>query len=218
MFVLGLTGSIGMGKSAAATIFRRHNIPVYDADFVVHELLGKSGKAVRPVADVFEGVVSCGQVDRTALGKRVFEDASALYNLENILHPLVRGQQQKFLKSAANHREPLVVLDIPLLFETSGEVNCDAVAVVSAPQYLQRIRVMARHGMTEEKFQGILARQMHDREKKRRADFVIQTGLGKRRSLQSIRSIIKIVRKVPSPKSSLQFQGRTGLRLRRENA
>ena len=212
MFVLGLTGSIGMGKSAAATIFRRHNIPVYDADFVVHELLGKNGTAVEPVADLFEGVVSCGQVDRKALGKQVFEDANALYNLEAILHPLVRGRQLKFLKSAANHRQPIVVLDIPLLFETGGEVNCHAVAVVSAPHYLQKIRVMARRGMTEEKFQGILARQMHDREKRRRANFVIPTGLGKRRSLQSIKSIIKVVKKAPSP--NFLCSSKAGLRLR----
>ena len=199
MFVLGLTGSIGMGKSAAAKIFRRQNIPVFDADIVVHEMLEKNGAAVEPVAHLFEGVVSSGQVDRKALGELVFEDANALCNLEAILHPLVRGRQLKFLKSGANHRQPLVVLDIPLLFETGGEINCHAVAVVSAPKYLQRIRVMARYGMTEEKFQGILARQMNDREKRRRADFVIPTGLGKRRSFQSIKDIIKVVKRVPSP-------------------
>ena len=208
MFILGLTGSIGMGKSTVATIFRRFNIPVYDSDFVVHELLGRNGAAVELVAGIFEGVVSCGKVDRKALGNQVFEDASALSELETILHPLVRGRQVKFLKCAANQRRRLVVLDIPLLFETGGEVNCHAVAVVSAPQYLQKIRVMARRGMTEEKFQGILARQIHDREKKRRADFVIPTGLGKRRSLHSIKSIIKIVKGIPSP--NLLYNSKAG--------
>jgi len=193
MFVLGLTGSIGMGKTTAANMFRAQNIPVYDADAQVHELLAAGGEAVTPVGEAFDGVVKDGSVDRQALGKIVFDDPEALARLEGILHPLVRKRQEAFLRTAANHRRELVVLDIPLLYETEGGANCDAVAVVSAPLYLQRIRVLGRPGMTEEKFEGILARQMPDEEKRRRADFVIPTGLGKRLSLLSIREIIKLV-------------------------
>ena len=197
MFILGLTGSIGMGKSTAAKYFRRLHVPVYDADGVVHELLGNGGAGVAAIRDVFKGVVTRGRVDRKALGERVFDDANALAELEAIVHPLVRSRQLKFLKIAASHRQPLVVLDVPLLFETGGDTKCDAVAVASAPEYLQKIRVMARPGMTEERFRGILARQIQDQEKRQRADFVICSGLGKRRSLQSVQEIIKIVTATP---------------------
>ncbi len=192
MFVLGLTGSIGMGKTTAAAMFRYQKIPVYDADASVHELLAPGGAAVPAVADLFPGVVRDGGVDRQALGKIVFDDPQALGGLESILHPLVRKRQTAFLRFSAGQRRQLVVLDIPLLFETGGDSACDAVAVVSAPFYLQSLRVLARSGMTAEKFFGIMARQMSDLEKRRRADFVIPTGLGRRKSLLSIREIIKV--------------------------
>ncbi len=193
MFVLGLTGSIGMGKTTAANMFRSQNIPVYDADAEVHALLAEGGGGVAAVGEAFPGVVQEGAVDRQTLGKIVFEDPEALRRLEGILHPLVRKRQNAFLLTAANHRRSILVMDIPLLFETQGGAHCDAVAVVSAPFYLQKIRVLGRPGMTEERFQGILTRQMSDAEKRRRADFVIPTGLGKRLSLLSIRKIIKLV-------------------------
>ena len=198
MFILGLTGSIGMGKTTAATIFRRLNVPVYDADEVVHELLGRNGAGVDLVGEAFEGIVSSGCVDRQALAEQVFDDVNALSVLEAIVHPIVRSRQIMFLRMSAKLRRPLVVLDVPLLFETGGDNNCDAVAVVSAPQFLQRIRVMARPGMTEEKFQTIQGRQIHDQEKRRRADFIIPSGLGKRRSLQSVQEIIRVVLSIPA--------------------
>ena len=193
MFVLGLTGSVGMGKTTAAEVFRQQKISVFDADKVVRRLLGGKGEVVKKIENVFKGVVYDGQVDRHKLSEIVFTDKKALPVLEGILHPLVRDQQVKFLKSASNQRRLIVVLDVPLLFETGGEVNCDAVAVVSAPLYLQKIRVMRREGMTEEKFNGILCRQMLDSEKRRRADFIIPTGLGKRVGLQIIKKIIRNV-------------------------
>ena len=192
MFVLGLTGSIGMGKTTAAAMFRRQKVPVHDADAGVHQLLAPGGAAVPAVGDLFPGVVRDGGVDRQLLGKIVFADPQALGRLETILHPLVRKKQKAFLRSSAGQRRQLVVLEIPLLFETGGDSNCDAVAVVSAPFFLQSLRVLGRSGMTPEKFSSILSRQMSDLEKRRRADFVIPTGLGQRLSLISIREIIKV--------------------------
>ena len=197
MFVLGLTGSIGMGKSTAAAIFRRQKVFVFDADRVVQNLLEGESEAVKRIEEFFKGAVVDGKVNRKRLGEIVFADNNALSTLEEILHPMVRSQQTKFLKSAAKFRRSLVVLDIPLLFETGGEVNCDAVAVVSAPLYLQKIRVMRRDGMTEEKFRGILKRQMTDGEKRRRADFIIPTGLGKRVGFETIKEIIRFVINAP---------------------
>ena len=194
MFVLGLTGSIGMGKTTAAEMFRCQKIPVYDADAGVHHLLANGGAAVPMVAAAFPGAMSEGGIDRKALGKIVFDDPKALKRLEHIVHPLVRERQKAFLRSSASQRQQLVVLDIPLLFETGGDATCNAVAVVSAPFYLQRQRVLRRSGMTAEKFAGIVARQMPDLEKRRRADFIIPTGLGRRFSLLSIREIIKGMR------------------------
>ena len=201
MFVLGLTGSVGMGKTTAANVFRQQKIWVFDADKAVWNLLGEKSEAVEKIEKVFNGVVFNGRVDRKKLGQIVFADKKALITLEEILHPMVRNQQVKFLKIAWKHRRSLVVLDVPLLFETGGEVNCDAVAVVTAPLYLQKLRVMKRDGMTEKKFRGILTRQMLDREKRRRADFIIPTGLGKREGLQTIKEIIRTI--VSKPVSSL---------------
>jgi len=197
MFILGLTGSIGMGKTSAAAVFRRQKICVFDADGVVRQLLEKNGEAVEMVGEAFKGVVTDCQVNRNKLGEIVFGDAGALSTLEEIIHPLVRNKQKFFLRSVANHRQSLAVLDIPLLFETGGERNCDAVAVVTAPKFLQKIRVMGRGDMTEKKFRGIIKRQMQDQEKRDRADFIIPSGLGKRISFQSIQKIIRIVLTLP---------------------
>ena len=198
MFTLGLTGSVGMGKTTAANAFRQQRVPVFDADKAVWQLLEENDSAIEQIRQTFLGVVHGGQVNREHLAKIVFSDHNALSSLEKILHPLVRGRQTKFIKVAANHRKSMVVLDVPLLFETGGDRYCDAVAVVSAPKCLQRIRVMKRAGMTEEKFLGILKRQMEDSEKRRRADFIIPTGLGKRTGLQCIKEIIRFTKKVQS--------------------
>lgn len=190
MIVLGLTGSIGMGKSTAAATFRFLRVPVYDADAEIHRLLGRGGAAVKRVGKAFPGVVRSGAVDRQALGKKVFTDPAKLRTLESILHPMARVAQKRFLAAAMRRREPIVVLDIPLLFETGGDANCDATLVVTAPAFLQRMRVLRRPGMTQEKFAAILAKQMPDAEKRRRADFVVQTGLDKRHSLMGLRAVI----------------------------
>lgn len=175
-FVLGLTGSIGMGKSATAAMFREAGVPVHDADATVHALY--AGEAVAPVEAAFPGVVTDGVIDRAELSKRVLGDDAAMKRLESIVHPLVKRASADFMRRAIEAGAPLVVLDVPLLFETKGEGRCDAIAVVSAPAPVQKARVLARPGMTEERFQAILARQMPDSEKRRRADLVIDTSQG----------------------------------------
>lgn len=189
--VLGLTGSIGMGKSETARMFRRERVPVFDADATVHKLMARGGAAVAAIDAAFPGVIRDGTVDRVALGARVFKDPAALRHLESILHPRVRDAEMAFRHRAAMRRLPLVVIDVPLLFETAGEDRCDFVAVVSAPAHVQRARVLARPGMTRDRLADVLAKQMPDREKRRRADFVIQTGLGKRHALMTVRHIIR---------------------------
>jgi len=178
MVILGLTGSIGMGKSTAAKMLRQMGVPVYDADAAVHRLQAPGGLALPPIEAAFPGVVRNGVLDRQALGARVFGDKAALRKLEAIVHPLVAQQQRAFVKRAAMRREPLVVLDIPLLFEGLGERRVDGVLVVSAPSFLQRQRVLARPGMTAEKLAGILRQQVADAVKRRKATVVIPTGLG----------------------------------------
>jgi dephospho-CoA kinase len=176
MIVLGLTGSIGMGKSTTAKLFAEAGVPVHDSDEAVHRLY--SGAAAPLIDAEFPGTVVDGAVDRARLSKHVVGDAEALARLEKIVHPLVRADADRFV---ARHRAagaPLVVLDIPLLFETGGTGRVDRIAVVSAPADIQRERVLARPGMTPEKFEAILARQTPDAEKRRRADFVIDTGHG----------------------------------------
>jgi dephospho-CoA kinase len=187
MKVLCLTGSVGMGKTTAARMLRRLGVPVHDADAEVHRLLGRGGAAVKAVEAAFPGVKSGKAIDRAALGRIVFGDPAALKRLERILHPLVRRAERRFLAEARRERRRLVVLDIPLLYETKGERRCDGVIVVSAPRAIQRARVLARPGMTKARLAAIEARQMPDREKRRRADIVIETGLGKRHSLQALR-------------------------------
>ncbi len=197
MLVLGLTGSIGMGKTAAAKMLRRMGLPLHDADRAVHRLLAKGGAAVAAVEATFPGVAVDGAVDRERLAVRVFEDPAALERLEEILHPAVRRTTRAFLGRHARAGRPLVVLDIPLLFETGGEALCDAVVVVTAPAFVQRARVMGRRGMTPVRFQAILAKQMPDSEKRRRADFVVKTGLSKAAALRQLRAIIKLLRRRP---------------------
>lgn len=198
MFILGLSGSIGMGKSTASKMFRRMGIPVYDSDASVHRALAKGGAAVPAIEKAFPGVVKDGAVDRDALGKKVFGDKAALKRLEAIVHPVVRRMQDDFLKRWAARRAPLVVLDIPLLFEVGLDSRCDATVVISAPFFLQKARVMARPGMTAEKFAGILARQMPDREKRRRADFVVPSNRGRAVTLRRLERIAKVVRGAPA--------------------
>jgi len=178
MVIVGLTGSIGMGKSTAAKMLRQMGVPVYDADAAVHRLQAPGGLALPPIEAAFPGVVKAGVLDRQALGARVFGNKQALRRLEAIVHPLVAQQQRMFLKRAALRGEPVVVLDIPLLFEGMGERRVDGVLVVSAPAFLQRLRVMARPGMTAERLAGILRQQVPDAVKRRKATVVVPTGLG----------------------------------------
>ena len=178
MVIVGLTGSIGMGKSTAARMLRAMGVPVYDADAAVHALQAPGGAALPGIEAAFPGVVKAGVLDRQALGARVFGNKAALRKLEAIVHPLVGQRQKAFLRRAALAGEKLVVLDIPLLFEGLGERRVDATLVVSAPAFLQRRRVMARPGMTAEKLDGILRQQVPDALKRRKASLVIPTGLG----------------------------------------
>ena len=180
MIILGLTGSIGMGKSTAAVTLERLRVPLFDADRVVHSLLAPGGAAVDPVARLFPEVRGeKGGIDRSLLGRRVFGDAEALSRLEQIIHPMVEEREKQFIAYARARREPIVVLDIPLLFESGSERRCDYVLVVSAPRLVQRQRVLRRPGMTQERLVAILSNQIPDREKRRRADFVVPTGLSR---------------------------------------
>jgi dephospho-CoA kinase len=175
-FVLGLTGSIGMGKSATAAIFRRLGAPVHDADAAVHRLY--EGEAAPLIEAAFPGTAPAGAVDRAALSRIVIGSPERMAALEAIVHPLVRREEERILAEAAAARAPVAVLDIPLLLETGGEPRCDAVLVVTAAPAVQRERVLARAGMSEEKLAAILAKQMPDAEKRRRAHFVVDTGRG----------------------------------------
>jgi dephospho-CoA kinase len=195
MIVLGLTGSLGMGKSTAAAMLRRLGVPVHDADAVVHRLMAPGGAAVAAVGKAFpEARRKDGGIDRAVLGRRVFADAKALARLEHILHPLVRQSQQRFLDAARARRAALVVLDVPLLYEGRGQARVDKVLVVSAPPAVQRARVMARPGMTEERFRAILAKQMPDAEKRRRADYVVPSGLGRALTYRKLKRIVRELR------------------------
>jgi dephospho-CoA kinase len=190
VIILGLTGSIGMGKSTAASALRQMGVPVHDADASVHHLMNHGGAAVGFVEAAFPGTAPGGAIDRKALGARVSADPAALKRLESILHPMVRAQEQIFLRTARARRHPVVVLDIPLLYETGGDKRCDAVIVVTAPKFLQDQRVLKRPGMTRQRLNEILAKQMPDAEKRRRADFVVQTGNGKRATRQALARIL----------------------------
>jgi dephospho-CoA kinase len=194
MYLLGLTGSIAMGKSAAAAIFRSLGVPVFDADAAVHRLLAPGGGALVAVGAAFPACLRDGAIDRGALGRIAFADPAALRRLEAILHPRVRALERRFLARCAAARQPLVVLDIPLLFETGGERLVDAVAVVSAPGFVQAQRVLARAGMTPQRLAAIRARQLPDVEKRRRADFIIPTGLERRHAVRAIVALVDRLR------------------------
>jgi len=184
-----------MGKSTAAAMLRRLGVPLFDADQAVHRLLAPGGGGVQRVADAFPDVeTATGAIDRGLLGQRVFADAAALSRLEAILHPMVAAEEKRFVNLARARRERLTVLDVPLLFETGGERRCDYVLVVSAPPLIQRQRVLRRPGMTEIRLAAILQKQMPDREKRLRADFVVPTGLGRNLTLRHLRMIVTLLR------------------------
>lgn len=189
MIRLGLTGSIGMGKSATAAMFREAGVPVHDSDAEVHRLY--AGAAAPLIEAAFPGTVKDGIVDRTILGARVLNDSEAMKRLEAIVHPLVRQATAEFSQKAEEAGYPLIVFDVPLLFEVGRDRDCDAVLVVSADPAVQRERVLARPGMTEEKFQAILARQIPDSEKRRRAQFVIDTGQGFDAARRAVDDVIR---------------------------
>ena len=190
MKVIGLTGGIGMGKSTAAAAFRRAGLPVFDADAAVHALQARGGRAVPAIAAAFPGTVRDGAVDRALLRRAAVETPGAMARLERILHPLVRQAERAFLARARRAGRRAAVLDIPLLLETGGDRRVDRVVVVSAPPAVQLQRVRARRRMTPAQIQAIIARQMPDREKRRRADVVIPTGLSRHHALRRLRRLI----------------------------
>ncbi len=194
MMILGLTGSIGMGKSTVAAMFAEEGVPVFDADAAVHRLQGPGGRLVAVIAARFPGTTGPGGVNRAALGEAVLGDPVELKALEAIVHPAVGEERAAFL--AAHASAPLVLLDVPLLFETGGERSVDAIAVVSAPAELQRARVLARPGMTAARFAAILARQLPDDEKRARADHVIPTGGSLDETRAAVRALIACLRGV----------------------
>jgi dephospho-CoA kinase len=195
MIVLGLTGSIGMGKSTAATVLRRLGVPLYDADAEIHKMTGPGGSAVAAVEAAFPGVRGeNGGVDRRKLGPRVFGKPDELHRLEAILHPRVRAVEHRWIAQQRARGEKLVVLDIPLLFETDRIDRVDGVIVVSAPPRLQRERVMRRAGMSAERLAAILDSQFPDREKRRRADFVVSTALSRAAAARQLAAIVRRVR------------------------
>ena len=192
MKVLGLTGSIGMGKSSTAAMFRQLDVPVYDADAAVHAIYQKGGSAVVPLGQRFPDALVDGAIDRSVLRAQVLNNPEAMAELEAIVHPLVGQSQLEFRDTALAEGRPLVVLDGPLLFETSGDRRVDAIVVVSAPLAEQRARVLARPGMTESDFEAILAKQIPDAEKRARADFVISTAWGFDFTRDHVRIIVKL--------------------------
>lgn len=190
MLLIGLTGSIGMGKSATAGMFAEEGVPVYDADAAVHEIYKKGGKAVEPIREAFPQAIVDGAVDRDALSKAVLGLPDEMKKLEAIVHPLVGEAQVDFLRESAQAGHEMVVLDIPLLYETGGETRVDVVVVVSAPYDMQKDRVLARPGMTMAKFAAIHAKQVADEEKRKRADFVIATDRGFDAAREQVREVI----------------------------
>ena len=194
MIVVGLTGGIGMGKSTAAGMLRRLRVPVHDADATVHRLMAKGGAAVTPVAKLFPDVLRDGTIDRKALGRRVFGDRAALRRLEKILHPLVRRDQVAFLRRERLNGAPIAVLDIPLLYETGGARRVDKVITISAPSFLQRRRVLSRAGMTASLFASILTQQAPDSLRRREADYVVRSGLGRAETFRRLKRIVEDLR------------------------
>jgi len=196
MIVIGLTGSIGMGKSVTARLFAEEGVPVHDADAAVHRLY--EAEAVPLVEAAFPGTTHDGKVDRQKLSGRVLNDDAAIRRLEGIVHPLVRAAETRFLKDAESRGAAIVVLDIPLLLETGGEKRVDKIVVVSAPPDLQRVRALERPGMTPEKLDAILAKQMPDAEKRARADFVVDSSQGVDSARDQVRAILRAVAALPN--------------------
>lgn len=195
MFILGLTGSLGMGKSTTARFFAEQGVAVHDADAVVHRLY--DGEAAAAIEAAFPGTTAGGKVDRDKLAARVLGDSAALKRLEAIVHPLVQEAERRLLAEAESRGEKVAVLDIPLLFETGGEERVDAVVVVSAPPDVQRSRALERPGMTVDKLDAILAKQIPDDEKRRRADFVVDTSRGFEAARADVRAILDAVATMP---------------------
>jgi dephospho-CoA kinase len=198
MFILGLTGSLGMGKSTTAKFFAEAGVPVHDSDAVVHRLY--AGEAVPAIEAAFPGTTANGKVDRGKLSAHLIKAPDDFKRLEALVHPLVRAAEQRFLGAAEKNGAPVVVLDIPLLFETEAERRCDAVVVVSAPAEVQRERAFARPAMTDERFEAILARQVPDAEKRRRADFVVDSGQGLDHARAQVHEILRAVGKMAKRK------------------
>ena len=196
MFVLGLTGSLGMGKSTTAGFFAELGVPVHDADAIVHRLY--KAEAVSPIEAAFPGTTVNGEVDREKLAKRVLDDPAAIKKLEGLVHPLVRAAEEHFHTEAERKNARVAVLDIPLLFETGGDRRCDAVVVVSAPEEVQHARIFERPGMTAQKFSAIAANQMPDAEKRKRADFVVDTSKGFDAARAQVREILARVATMPN--------------------
>jgi len=198
MFIIGLTGSIAMGKTTTARLFAEAGVPVHDADAAVHKLY--EGEAAPAIEAAFPGTTAAGKVDRVKLGQRVLGDTAALKRLEAIVHPLVRRSEQRFLQGAEAASAKIVVLDIPLLFETGGEKRVDAVVVVSAPAQMQRQRVLER-GVTAERLEALLARQVPDAEKRARADFVVDSSNGIEHARAQVQNILTAVATMPIRRS-----------------
>ena len=194
MKIIGLTGSIGMGKSTTAAMFRDAGIPVYDADAAVHRAYDVGGIAVEPVGAAFPGVVKDGRVDREALRQAVLGKPEAMQTLNGIVHPLLGQQRAEVFDQARAAGADMVIMDVPLIYETGGEKNMDAVIVVSAPADVQRERVLAREGMSPERLDAILAQQLPDAEKRKRADYVIDTGRGLEAAREQVAEIIAKLR------------------------
>jgi dephospho-CoA kinase len=200
MFILGLTGSIGMGKSTTAKFFREAGVPVHDSDAVVHRLY--EGEAVAPVEAAFPGTVVDGKVDRAKLSERLVGNPDAIRRLEAIVHPLVRAVSHRFMEAQAARGTRIAVLDIPLLFETGGEKNVDAVVVVSAPAAVQRARVLSRPGVSAERFDALLARQMPDAEKRARAHFIVDSSRSFDSARAQVHGIVRAVAGLPGRRIS----------------
>jgi dephospho-CoA kinase len=195
MFVIGLTGSIGMGKTTTAGFFADEGVPVHDADATVHRLY--EGAAASVIETVFPGTTDGGKVDRAKLATRVLNDPAALKQLETIVHPMVRDAEIRFLAEAEQKGTPVVVLDIPLLFETKGEERVDAVVTVTAPGDIQRARLLARPGLTAEKLETLIANQLPDAEKRRRADFILDSSQGFDAARMQVKDILRQIAKMP---------------------
>jgi dephospho-CoA kinase len=190
-FVIGLTGSIGMGKSETAKLFAAEGVAVHDADAVIAQLYARGGAAVEIIGRAFPGTIKDGAVDRAALSALILKDPAALQKLEKLVHPLVEAQRQKFLRETV---APIILFDIPLLFETGADEEMDAIVVASAPEATQRARVLARPGMTVEKFESLKARQMDDAEKRQQAHYVVMTDKGLDHARQQVKMILADIR------------------------